>query len=203
MVALTLVTAIAVAAGLSTGSHAVALPATSTGTSGCGYERWPVKTLADRGGTALRLTRPKPAAVRGLVSLPVARGGQTTRGGIAERTVFRIQAQLLAAKVESDSDIHLEIADPLTRQTMIAEIPAFGCTRGASLVARKLMERARAGFLKACGDPGSDNFTLYRPGARATITGVGFFDFDHGQRGVARNAIELHPVTAIAVRGCR
>jgi hypothetical protein len=26
------------------------------------------------------------------------------------------------------------------------------------------------------------------------ITGVGFFDFEHGQSGVAPNAIELHPV---------
>jgi hypothetical protein len=29
------------------------------------------------------------------------------------------------------------------------------------------------------------------------ISGVGFFDFEHGQNGVAPNAIELHPVLAI------
>jgi hypothetical protein len=29
---------------------------------------------------------------------------------------------------------------------------------------------------------------------RASITGVAFFDFKHGQTGVAPNAIELHPV---------
>jgi hypothetical protein len=29
---------------------------------------------------------------------------------------------------------------------------------------------------------------------RATLTGVRFFDFKHGQTGVADNAIELHPV---------
>jgi hypothetical protein len=29
------------------------------------------------------------------------------------------------------------------------------------------------------------------------ITGIGFFDFEHGQNGVAPNAIELHPVIAI------
>ncbi len=86
---------------------------------------------------------------------------------------------------------------------MIGELPAFGCTRGASALNRKRMERARAAFLKACGDPGSDSFTTYRSQTTATITGVGFFDFNHGQRGVARNAIELHPVTAITVRGCR
>ena len=29
------------------------------------------------------------------------------------------------------------------------------------------------------------------------ITGVGFFDFEHSQCGVAPNAIELHPVLAV------
>jgi hypothetical protein len=37
----------------------------------------------------------------------------------------------------------------------------------------------------------------------ATITGVGFFDFDHGETGVARNAIELHPVLAFRRATCR
>ena len=89
-----------------------AVSRTSTGPGSCGYERWPVKTLADRGAAALRFINRKPVAVRGLVRLPVTRGGQTTRGGIAERTVFRIHAQLLAAKVESDSDIHLDDRRP-------------------------------------------------------------------------------------------
>jgi len=30
--------------------------------------------------------------------------------------------------------------------------------------------------------------------ARARVTGVAFFDFDHGPTGVAPNAIELHPI---------
>jgi hypothetical protein len=34
-------------------------------------------------------------------------------------------------------------------------------------------------------------------GALIEITGVGFFDFEHGQSGVAPNAIELHPVLAV------
>jgi hypothetical protein len=32
--------------------------------------------------------------------------------------------------------------------------------------------------------------------ARAQVTGVAFFDFKHGQTGVAPNAIELHPILA-------
>jgi len=30
------------------------------------------------------------------------------------------------------------------------------------------------------------------------ITGVGFFDYIHGQHGVAPNGIELHPVLGVA-----
>ena len=37
----------------------------------------------------------------------------------------------------------------------------------------------------------------------ATITGVGFFDFQHGRRGVAPNAIELHPVLGFSSANCR
>jgi hypothetical protein len=32
---------------------------------------------------------------------------------------------------------------------------------------------------------------------RGSIVGVGFFDVIHGQRGVAPNGIELHPVLGI------
>jgi hypothetical protein len=31
---------------------------------------------------------------------------------------------------------------------------------------------------------------------KATVIGVAFFDFKHGQTGVAPNAIELHPLLA-------
>jgi hypothetical protein len=38
----------------------------------------------------------------------------------------------------------------------------------------------------------SDQWTYVAP--RGTLTGVRFFDFNHGQAGVADNAVELHPV---------
>jgi hypothetical protein len=34
-----------------------------------------------------------------------------------------------------------------------------------------------------------------------TVTGVGFFDYQHGQDGVAPNAIELHPVLSVTFGG--
>lgn len=62
---------------------------------------------------------------------------------------------------------------------MIAEAPASYCDRRAKLLYR--LEKATARRrTRSC--------------ARARVTGVAFFDFDHGQTGVAPNAIELHPI---------
>ena len=62
------------------------------------------------------------------------------------------------------------------------------------------MARARASFVPACGRPSTGFFVTLS--GTATISGVGFFDFDHGQRGVAPNAIELHPVLAFSSTSC-
>jgi hypothetical protein len=78
---------------------------------------------------------------------------------------------------EADSDLHLVLqADG---QQMIAESPAPSCDSKATPLRRQQMTAARA-RVRVC--------------ARAHVTGVAFFDFDHGQTGVAPNAIELHPV---------
>jgi hypothetical protein len=92
-------------------------------------KRWPVKTLADRSGRRLRLGHVQATTVEALRRLKRHQGGQSSRGGKAERTVYRVTARLVAAKVEDDSDIHLVIADPRTGGTLISELPALGCTR--------------------------------------------------------------------------
>lgn len=55
----------------------------------------------------------------------------------------------------------------------------MGCVSRARPVYRRAMAAARS-HVRLC--------------ARAKVTGVAFFDFDHGQTGIAPNAIELHPV---------
>jgi len=40
----------------------------------------------------------------------------------------------------------------------------------------------------------SDTRSVARVRSRARVTGVAFFDFLHGQTGVAPNGIELHPI---------
>jgi len=64
-----------------------------------------------------------------------------------------------------------------------------------------MIARARASIIRAGGTPPSHFFRIIR--GLATVTGVGFFDFWHGQRGVAPNAIELHPVLGFHAVSCR
>jgi hypothetical protein len=84
---------------------------------------------------------------------------------------------------------------------MIVEFPATNCTVGASKRHRTQMRAARAALVAACGQPSGASFDALH--GTATISGVGFFDFDHGQDGVAPNAIELHPVLSFHARSCR
>jgi hypothetical protein len=158
----------------------------------CGVERWPVKTLTDSMAGRVSLV-PHTTSVRALRRLrPPSSLPQDARIPSVETTTYRVHARMVESKLEEDSDFHLVIADPRTGGTMIVEFPANYCTLTAKPILRRRMQAARLAFIRACGVPSSSHFDLLR--GTATITGVGFFDFQHGQTGVAPNAIELHPV---------
>jgi hypothetical protein len=94
-----------------------------------------------------------------------------------EHHVFTVIAQVTFVRKEADSDYHFILSEGGSH--MIAEAPASYCDRRATAHYRREMAGARRAA-KAC--------------ARARVTGVAFFDTDHGQTGVASNAIELHPM---------
>jgi len=95
-----------------------------------------------------------------------------------ERHIYRVRAAVTLVRHEDDSDLHIVIKDGSGR-TMITEAPLPACARRATALRRKQMAQARAA-VRVC--------------SKAVITGVAFFDFHHGQTGVAPNAIELHPI---------
>ena len=157
-------------------------------TATCGTEAWGVKTLSDPAAQQVDL-RPRPTTVSALTALR-APGSIGTRMPGAEMRTWRVRVRLLWQKLEDDSDVHLVVADPATGRTMIAELPSPDCV-GAAAGPASAMAAARATLARACGEA-TTSFT--RLSGTATLDGVAFFDFAHGQRGAAPNEVELHPV---------
>jgi hypothetical protein len=109
--------------------------------------------------------------------------------------VFQVSATLLRVKMEADSDFHLVLSDSGGR-TVIAEIPAPQCTGSNDPFLPKISYARRV--FTARFHPTD----VWQWGSwPVVVTGIGFFDFPHGQSGVAPNAIELHPVLNIKLGG--
>ena len=172
---------------------------TDTGQAGptcgihCGSERWLVKTLTDPDTSRIRDT--VDATVEQLVALPRPDHlSPIARAAPAEITVYRVKARLVGLFSESDHDYHLVLASVENPNiTMIAEIPDPQCSRVCTSGRAQLYAQLRQKMMDHLDSPRSEPEPLVR------ITGVGFFDYRHGQRGLAPNAIELHPVIGVEI----
>jgi hypothetical protein len=179
----------------------------------CGVERWAVKvgTDADALGGAVDLTVPAtPAQILELTTRPAPLENDLNTiyararvPGDTERTVYSIDATLTFYKHEDDVDYHMVLNDG-NNHTLIAEIPSPAC-----ILADGTPRVFVAGAPFAAGIANSrEKFdarltatTSFQTANLAVrVKGVGFFDFEHGQTGVAPNAIELHPVLDIFFR---
>jgi len=146
----------------------------------CGVERQVVKSLQDRPS----LIPARRTTVAYLTSL--ARPNRLLSARLPfERHIFSITGTVTQVRPEADHDLHLVVRSG--SKHMIVEAPdAPFCTGKATPLRKRQMASAR----KAA-----------RPCARAHIVGVAFWDYFHGQTGVAPNAIELHPVLGFACLG--
>jgi hypothetical protein len=164
--------------GVSAATAAVACPAAGRSSSAaaatCGVERWTVKTLQDRP----KLLPVRVTTIHFLITRPAPSTLPPSRLPF-ERHVFTVTAAVTLVRQEADGDLHLVLRAGADR--MIAEAPMQTCDSRATAVRRREMHTARSA-VRLC--------------AHARVTGVAFFDFDHGQNGVAPNAIELHPILA-------
>ncbi len=159
----------------------------------CGVERWSVKTGTDADAGAIDLSTHVPTTVSALRSLPKpATLPSNNRISPTETTVYSITAMVTVYKLETDSDYHIVIADT-SGNTMITEIADPACVGPGSPLASGI-QNARSEF-----DAQLSATTSFKTAnIPATVTGVGFFDFLHGQTGVAPNGIELHPLLDIS-----
>ncbi len=188
--------------------HPVAAPTGAACGTHCGTERWALKTLTDSGSAAITSSVPKTSSVSNLiVEQAPSHLPQTTRIAPIENEQFTIQAILIAWKLEAgakgDQDFHLVLADPQDHtKTMIAEIPSPQCASACASASKNAFAAARQVLITELGPaPHSLSVTPVVPPRKVELTGVGFFDFDHGQDGLAPNCIEIHPVLKITVQG--
>jgi hypothetical protein len=181
-----------------TRSLVVALLALSAGSlyAQCGVERWTIKTGTDSGASSVSLGSWISTTIYNMqqsahpASLPA-----TTRIAPRETTQYSISGTLIKYAKESDSDYHLVIKDSAGR-TMIVEIPAPNCVGGGSPFGPGI-SNARKQFDAKFTATSSFKTTS----TAVTLRGVGFWDFLHGQTGVAPNGIEIHPVLNITFGG--
>jgi hypothetical protein len=158
-------------------------------TGSCGVERWSVKTGTDADAGKISLQSTTSTTISSLAALPAPSSLPSNNRIVpTETTVYRLQATLLEFKLEADSDYHLVLKDT-AGHTMIAEIPDPACV-GSSSPLLTSIDKARGEFDAKYTPTGS----FQTVNAPVTVTGVGFFDFLHGQTGVAPNGIELHSV---------
>jgi hypothetical protein len=158
----------------------------------CGVERWSVKTGTDADVGKINLsttTSQLITTMRGWTAPnPIPANNRVTP---YETTVWVLDATLTKYKKETDSDYHLVLSDA-AGNTLIGEIPLPGCVGTGSPLLSKITS-ARAEF-DAKLTATSSFQTVSIP---VRITGVGMFDFLHGQTGVAPNGIEIHPILDI------
>jgi len=158
----------------------------------CGVERWSVKTGTDPQAPSVNLGSYVSSTIYNFHQ-SVRPGSLPSNGRVSPRetTQYRLSATLTKYVRESDSDYHLVIQDSAGR-TMIIELPASNCV-GAGSPFGTGISRARSQF-DARFTATTSMKTTSTP---VTIKGVGFWDFLHGQTGVAPNGIEVHPVLDI------
>jgi hypothetical protein len=176
--------------------HTATAPITLTVISPtCGVERWSVKTGTDPDAALVNLANPVRTTILELGALPAPPDppGPPLNARIAptETTIYVLNATMTLYKKEGDVDYHI-VLDDGAGNTLIAEIPSPACVGPSSPFAAAIAD-ARAKF------DGLLTATPFFQTASMPVQmkGVGFFDFIHGQTGVAPDGIELHPVLEI------
>ncbi|HBB87023.1 MAG TPA: hypothetical protein DC047_05360, partial [Blastocatellia bacterium] len=179
-----------------TDTQARSAPATitlSVASPTCGVERWSIKVGTDAEANQVNLNSATPVTIADMRGWPApAPTPPTSRVAPYEKTAWIIQGTLINYKKENDVDYHIVVKDGSGTNTVITEVPCPCCAIGSPFEPR--IDNARVSF-----DSRLTAQTFFQnPNIPVRITGVGFFDFLHGQTGVAPNGIELHTILDIS-----
>ena len=170
--------------------------ATISSAQDCGVKRWDVKTLSDFDTTYIDFNHILNSTVHYQINLPKPVGENTFRMKL-EDTVYSIECYIIAYKKESDDkDIHVVIQDPKTKETMVAEVISWECMSVKKTSRVQQFKELDEWFAENIGIP-KTKFTYLSKPKLVRLTGVGFFDFFHGQKGMSPNGREIHPVLSM------
>ena len=163
----------------------------------CGKERWNVKTLSDKDTVKIDFKHIINTTINDQTNLPKpVKIPKTMPRQNSECNVYSIDCYIIEFKKEADKDIHIVLRDLKTNATMVAEIPSPFCPEVQNTSRYQKFTLLYDWFRTNVGNPTSTFKTLPQP-LKVRITGVGFYDFIHGQRGMAPNGREIHPVLSI------
>jgi Bacterial Ig-like domain (group 3)/Lamin Tail Domain/MBG domain len=169
----------------------------------CGVERWTVKVGVDPDAANVDVNNPMPTTIVNLRSFPAPADppGPPDNARVFpwEGTVYTIDGTLTLYKKENDVDYHIVIQDA-QGNTIVTEIPSPACivTSGAPRVPAPSPFTAGISIARGKFDGRFTPTTFFQTAnVPVRVTGVGFFDFIHGQTGVAPNGFELHPILDI------
>lgn len=140
-----------------------------------------MKVLQDADAPRVRLD-PEPTTIAALAAVPRPDGSRPESARLPlELRTFRVRAMLTKVSEQADGDLHLVLVDIRDPSSMlVAEVPDSACAP-RSRRASDFNEVRRT--VHALGLP-----------IEVEVDGVAFWDDHHGQVGMARNGIELHPV---------
>lgn len=155
-----------------------------------GEDRWLVKTLMDRDAHRVDFVpRRSTIAALGKLRSPQRRAADA-RNSVHERRVYCIEAWIVDVRPQNDGDLHVLLLDPDDGSSMIAEVPDSKCQNVCRSPWVDVFSTARKQLEDRLRTWNTDTL-------RVVVTGVGFFDRNHGQLGAAPNLFELHPVLTV------
>jgi hypothetical protein len=166
--------------------------------AGCALGRPHVKSLRDREADRIQLDTVIPTTVAALNAIR-SRCGPTRDHRVREEEfhVYEVVGRITRVKREHDRDIHIVLQDPADlAEHMVVESddPAFRANVLSPY--QDKLAAARHMFEDLQRQSGAQHLSDLR-GIVVRVTGVGFFDMSHLQKGRSRSCIELHPILAI------
>lgn len=164
----------------------------------CALTRPHVKSLRDGQAAQIQFDAPVSTTIRALNSLPSHCGlASDHRVRPEEFRVYQVVGRITRVKHEPDHDIHVVLQDPDDpREYLVTESGDPDFRGNAASPYRSELGRARTMLENLRREAGARELKDLE-GLLVRVTGVGFFDFGHMQKGRARSCIELHPLLAI------